>query len=49
MTYEINSSLLVTDQPSHSQKVETEFILDNKNGRLELNFDCIRSKYIKVA
>jgi len=48
MTYEINGSYLITDQSSFPQRVETEFVLDVETGRLELIFDGITSKYIKI-
>lgn len=47
MTYEINGNRLITDQQSFPQKVITEFSLIGKN--LELNFDGIKSKYVKIG
>ena len=47
LTYEVDGSKLITDQPSHPQREETEFVLTQN--RLELNFDGIWSKYVKLA
>ena len=46
MTYVIKDDLIITDQPSTKQKEETKFRILN-DGKLELCFDGIKSKYIK--
>jgi hypothetical protein len=47
MTYEVKGNLLVTDQPSMPQSEQTEFRILS-DGKLELSFGGIKSKYIKV-
>jgi hypothetical protein len=46
MTYEVRGNYLVTDQPSQPQKEITAF--SQTDDTLELNFDGIISRYIKV-
>ena len=47
MTYEIKGNRLVTSQASASRTEETDFKI-LPDGKLELGFDGIKSKYIKV-
>ncbi len=48
MTYEIKGEFLITNQKSHQQKVKTKFFIDVENNYLELIFETIKSKYIKI-
>jgi hypothetical protein len=48
MTYEFEGEFLITDQKSHQQKVKTKFFIDVENNCLELIFETIKSKYIKI-
>jgi outer membrane lipopolysaccharide assembly protein LptE/RlpB len=46
LTYHVEGDLLITDQPSHPEKVETKFTI--KEHVLELHFDGIKSRFLKV-
>jgi len=47
MTYEIKGDRLVTNQTSAQQKEETEYKILS-DGKLELGFGGVKSKYLKV-
>ncbi|RFS26228.1 hypothetical protein DVR12_00100 [Chitinophaga silvatica] len=46
LRYIIDGNTLITDQPSHPEKMRSEFSIDDDI--LELTFDGIRSRYLRV-
>jgi hypothetical protein len=46
MNYQIIRDKLITDQPSHPKKKETQFILHD-DGKLELSFEGVSSMYVR--
>jgi hypothetical protein len=48
MVYEIKGNVIFTDQPSSPQKEVTEFKI-LPDGKLELTFNGIKSKYVRLV
>lgn len=47
MNYELQENWILTTQPPSKEKEKTQFRIQ-PDGKLELNFDGIKSKYIKM-
>lgn len=46
LTYQVEGSTIITDQPSSPQKERSEFKLTDN--RLELTYEGVKSKYIRI-
>jgi len=48
MTYRIEDSMLITDQPSHPGEERTSFIITSE-GDLVLDYGGTKSRYVRVS